>query len=109
MWMDFNLIEIFGIGVGYLLFFFLVAYLTEHGYVPARLVRHPFTYVMSLGVFASAWAIYGAVGFAHDFGYNFLAYYLGISGAFMLAPILLAPILRLCQTYQLGSLADLLS
>ena len=107
--MDFNLIEIFGIGVGYLLFFFLVAYLTEHGYVPARLVRHPFTYVMSLGVFASAWAIYGAVGFAHDFGYNFLAYYLGISGAFMLAPILLAPILRLCQTYQLGSLADLLS
>ena len=107
--MDFSLTQIFGIGVGYLLFFFLVAYLTDQGKIPARLVRHPVTYVLSLGVFASAWAVYGAVGFAHDFGYNFLAYYLGISGAFMLAPILLAPILRLSQTYQLGSLADLFS
>lgn len=107
--MDFSLAQLFGVGVTYLLLFFLVAYLTEHGYIPARIVRHPATYVLSLGVFASAWAIFGAVGFAHDFGYNFLAYYLGISGAFMLAPIILVPILRLTQTYQLGSLADLLS
>ncbi len=107
--MAFSLTEIFGIGLAYLLFFFCVAWLTEQGYVPPRIVRHPATYVLSLGVFASAWAIYGAVGFAHDFGYNFLAYYLGISGAFMLAPILLAPILRLVKNYQLGSLADLLS
>lgn len=107
--MDFSLFQIFSIGVGYLMLFFLAAWLTEHGHIPARIIRHPATYVLSLGVFASAWAIYGAVGFAHDFGYNFLAYYLGISGAFMLAPILLAPILRLTQTYQLGSLADLLA
>lgn len=107
--MVFSLTELFGIGLAYLLFFFSVAWLTEQGYVPPRLVRHPLTYVLSLGVFASAWAIYGAVGFAHDFGYNFLAYYLGISGAFMLAPIILAPILRLVKNYQLGSLADLLS
>ena len=97
--MVFSLTEIFGIGLGYLLFFFSVAWVTDQGYVPPRLVRHPFTYVLSLGVFASAWAIYGAVGFAHDFGYNFLAYYLGISGAFMLAPIVLAPILRLVRNY----------
>jgi len=107
--MDFSVTQLFGFGIGYLLLFFLIAYLTEHGFVPARIVRHPATYVLSLGVFASAWAIFGAVGFAHEFGYNFLAYYLGISGAFMLAPIILAPILRLVQTYQLGSLADLLA
>ena len=107
--MDFSILQIFSIGVGYLMLFFLAAYLTEHGYIPVRIIRHPATYVLSLGVFVSAWGIYGAVGFAHDFGYNFLAYYLGISGAFMLAPIILAPILRLTQTYQLGSLADLLS
>lgn len=107
--MVFSLAELFGIGLAYLVFFFSVAWLTEQGYVPSRLVRHPLTYVLSLGVFASAWAIYGAVGFAHDFGYNFLAYYLGISGAFMLAPIILAPILRLVKNYQLGSLADLLA
>ena len=107
--MAFSLTEIFSIGLGYLLFFFSVAWLTEQGYVPPNIVRHPATYVLSLGVFASSWAIYGAVGFAHDYGYNFLAYYLGISGAFMLAPIILAPILRLVKNYQLGSLADLLA
>ncbi len=47
------------------------------------------------------------MGYAHDYGYNFLAYFLGISGVFLLAPILLAPILRLTTTYQLSSLADL--
>lgn len=107
--MVFSLTEIFGVGLGYLLFFFGVAWLTDQGHLPARLVQHPATYVLSLGVFASAWAIYGAVGFAHDFGYNFLAYYLGISGAFMLAPIVLGPFLRLVRNYQLGSLADLLA
>ncbi len=107
--MGFSLTQIFAIGIGYLSFFFLVAYLTERGYIPVRFVRHPVTYSLSLGIFASAWSIYGSIGFAHDFGYNFLAYYLGMTGAFMLAPIILAPILRLTQTYQLGSLADLLS
>lgn len=107
--MSFSLAQIFAMGVAYLSFFFLVAYFTELGFLPARFVRHPVVYVLSLGVFASSWAIYGAIGFASDFGYNFLAYYLGISGAFMLAPILLAPILRLVKNYQLGSLADLLA
>lgn len=107
--MSFSLTQIFSMGVAYLSFFFLVAYFTEQGYLPARFVRHPAVYVLSLGVFASAWAIYGAVGFAAEFGYNFLAYYLGISGGFMLAPILLAPILRIIKNYQLGSLADLLA
>ncbi|MCG8670139.1 MAG: ATPase, partial [Pseudomonadales bacterium] len=107
--MSFSLAQIFAMGVAYLSFFFLVAYFTELGFIPAKFVRHPAVYVLSLGVFASSWAIYGAIGFASDYGYNFLAYYLGISGAFMLAPILLAPILRLVKNYQLGSLADLLA
>lgn len=94
------------IAFGYLMFLFLVAWVTERGWIPARLVRHPVVYVFSLGVYASAWAIYGSVGYAYQYGYNFLAYFLGISGVFLLAPILLAPILRLTTTYQLGSLAD---
>jgi len=107
--MSFSLTQIFLIGISYLSFFFLIAYFTEEGYIPAKFVRHPFVYVLSLGVFASAWAIYGAVGFASRFGFNFIAYYLGISAAFMLGPILLAPILKLVKNYQLGSLADLLA
>lgn len=99
--------ELLALGVGYLLVLFLVAYLSESGLVPVRWVRHPVVYVLSLGVYVSAWGIYAVVGFAHQSGYNFLAFYLGISGSFLLAPVLLAPILRLAKTHQLGSLADL--
>lgn len=99
--------ELLALGVGYLFLLFLVAYVSESGLVPVRWVRHPLVYVLSLGVYVSAWGIYAVVGFAHQSGYNFLAFYLGISGAFLLAPVLLAPILRLVKTYQLGSLADL--
>jgi len=107
MSMAYSVSDLILIAGAYLLFLFLVAWITEKGWIPARLVRHPAVYVFSLGVYASAWAIYGSVGYAHEYGYNFLAYFLGISGVFLLAPILLAPILRLTTTYQLGSLADL--
>ncbi|MBL4865004.1 MAG: PAS domain-containing protein [Pseudomonadales bacterium] len=107
--MAFSLTQLFSFGFGYLVLLFLIAYITERGYIPAKIVRHPIIYVLSIGVYASAWAIYGSVGFAYQYGYNFLTYYLGLSGAFLLAPIFLAPILRLSQTYQLGSLADLLA
>ena len=83
----------------YLLFLFAVAWITERGWLPAHWVRHPAVYVLSLGVYASAWAVYGSVGYAYQYGYNFLSYFLGISGVFLLAPILLAPILRLTTTY----------
>ncbi|MBV1885066.1 MAG: PAS domain-containing protein [Gammaproteobacteria bacterium] len=107
--MSFSLTQLFLLGVGYISALFLTAYVTEKGFIPARIVHHPAVYTLSLGVFASAWAIYGCVGFAYENGYNFLAYYLGISGTFLLAPILIAPILRLTQEYNLRSLADLLA
>lgn len=105
--MSFSPGELLTLGVGYLFLLFLVAYISESGLVNVRWVRHPIVYVLSLGVYVSAWGIYGVVGFAHQSGYNFLAFYLGISGAFLLAPVLLAPVLRLAKSYQLGSLADL--
>ena len=105
--MVYSVSELIAIAGGYLLFLFFVAWITERGWLPSRLVRHPAVYVFSLGVYASAWAVYGSVGYAYQFGYNFLSYFLGISGVFLLAPILLAPILRLTATYQLSSLADL--
>ena len=86
---------------------FGIAWATDKGFVPKRIVRHPITYVLSLGVYASAWAFYGSVGLAYEFGYGFLAYYLGVCGAFLLAPVLMLPILRITRAYQLSSLADL--
>ncbi len=105
--MSFELWQLFLAGVAYLLLLFLIAYAAEHGWLPQRLARHPLTYTLSLGVYATSWSFYGSVGFAQSQGYNFLTIYLGVTLAFMLAPVLLQPILRLTREYQLSSLADL--
>lgn len=104
-----SLNALFFIGIGYLLLLFAIAYATERQLLPARLVSHPSVYVLSLGVYASGFAIYGAVGFADRYGYSFLNYYIGISAALILLPILLAPLHQICKSYRLNSLADLLS
>ncbi|TWC40278.1 two-component sensor kinase CbrA [Pseudomonas sp. SJZ079] len=104
---SFSLSQLILISAAYLLVLFGVAWISEHGLIPRWIIRHPLTYTLSLGVYASAWAFYGTVGLAYQYGYGFLASYLGVSGAFLLAPVLLYPILRITRTYQLSSLADL--
>jgi len=105
--MSFELWQLFLAGVAYLLLLFLIAYAAEHGWLPQRLARHPLTYTLSLGVYATSWSFFGSVGFAQSQGYNFLTIYLGVTLAFMLSPVLLQPILRLTREFQLSSLADL--
>ena len=107
--MTLELWQLFGVGVAYLGLLFLVAWLAEHGYVPESVARHPLTITLSLGVYATSWSFYGSVGFAHSAGYSFLTIYLGVTIAFLLAPVLLMPILRLVREYQLTSVADLFS
>lgn len=91
----------------YLALLFGIAWTTEQTARLRAWVRHPLVYTLSLGVFTGIWAIYGAVGMATESGYDFIAYYLGISIAFLLAPVLLNPILRISRAHQLTSLADL--
>ncbi|WP_150994265.1 MULTISPECIES: ATP-binding protein [Marinobacter] len=91
----------------YLILLFGIAWITEKGVLPRGWVRHPLVYTLSLGVYAGIWAVYAAVGMAAESGFGFLAYYLGISGAFLLAPVLLNPVMRIGRAYQLTSLADL--
>lgn len=105
--MSFNLSQLFLVGLAYMLFLFGTAYATDRGWIPARIVLHPITYILSLGVYASVWTFYGSIGIAHDYGYSFLASYFGASAAFILAPIVLIPLLRITRTYQLSSVADL--
>ncbi len=107
--MNFDLSTIIALGSGYLALLFGIAYVTERGWIPARIVRHPIVYVLSLGVFASVWAYYTAVGNAQRDGYGYLASFIGISLAFLLSPLLLRPLLELTRTYQLSSLADLMA
>ncbi len=107
--MSFELGHLFFAAVIYLLVLFFIAYATEQGWIPQRVARHPVTYALSLGVYATSWTFYGSVGFAQTQGFNFLSIYIGVTLAFMLAPVLLAPILRIARDYQLTSLADVLS
>ena len=107
--MGFELGHLFFAALIYLLLLFFIAYATEQGWIPQRIARHPVTYALSLGVYATSWTFYGSVGFAQTQGFNFLSIYIGVTLAFMLAPVLLVPILRIARDYQLTSLADVLS
>ena len=107
--MSFELEHILLVSVIYLAILFLCAWATDREIIPRKVVHHPATYVLSLGIYASSWAYYGSIGVAHDDGYVFLGFYFGLSGAFLLAPVLLVPILRITSTYQLSSLADVLA
>ncbi len=100
---------LFLIGSIYLGTLFFIAYASERGLIPKKIVDHPFVFVLSLGVYAGAWTIYGAVGFIQESGYNYLTFYLGICAAFFFAPVMLTPFFQLAKTYQLHSLADLLT
>jgi PAS domain S-box-containing protein len=106
--MTFQLSHIALIGLAYLLLLFGVAYCTDRGFIPERITRHPLTYILSLGIFASAWAFYGIIDLAFQFGYGALAYYLGTGALFLFAPIAIAPLIQLARRFQIGSLADLL-
>ena len=95
---SFSLGQVFAIGVGYLLILFLCAYATERRWLPTKLTRHPVVYVLSLGVYASAWAVYGSVGLANQHGYGFLSYYLGVARTIILKTVLLITTLRITRT-----------
>ena len=107
--MTFSLSALFGIAVCYLLLLFGIAYASDRGFIADRVLRHPVTYVLSLGVYAGAWAFFGAVDLAFRYGYGFLAYYAGTASLLLFAPLIVVPLMRICRAYQLGSLADLLS
>jgi len=100
---------LFAVAVVYLFVLFLVAYAADSGRLPTKLVSHPLIYSLSLGVYATSWTYYGSVGLADTSGYAFLTIYLGVTGAFLLGPYLLKPLLTLCREYQLTSIADLLA
>ncbi|GAB2521973.1 ATP-binding protein [Microbulbifer agarilyticus] len=106
--MTFDIVNIALIGVAYIFALFFVAFATSKGWLSSNWVRHPFFYVMSLGVSLSAWTYYGIIDLAWQHGYGVLAYYLGTGAMFLFAPFALEPLARLAQRYQLTSPADLL-
>ena len=105
--MNFDLSLLALLGCGYLLALFGAAWLTDKGLLPERITRHPLVHVLALGVFASAWTFYGIFGVAYHSGYVYLISYMGASISFLLAPLVLIPLLRITRRHQLSSLPDL--
>jgi signal transduction histidine kinase/Na+/proline symporter len=106
--MTFDFSQVALIGFSYLLLLFGIAYITERGWIPEAVTSHPITYILSLGIFASAWAFYGVIDLAFQYGYGALAYYIGTGALFLFAPVALAPLAELARRHQVHSLADLL-
>ena len=107
--MSYSLTQIVLFIVIYLTVLFGVAYFADRGTIPKKITHHPAIYVLSLGVFAGAMATNGTIELAYHYGYSFLLYYLGAVMMFVMAAVLLMPLLRLCRIYQLSSLADVLT
>ncbi len=107
--MTFSLSQLVLLMVGYLSILFAVGFTAQRGLIPQKILGHPLVYVLSLGVFSGALGIFGASELAFNFGYSFLLYYIGVVVMFLLSPLMLSPLMRVCRTYQLGSLADLLA
>mgnify|MGYP006168408615 CR=1 FL=1 len=103
--MTFDLSQVALIGLSYLLLLFGIAYITERGWIPEAVTSHPITYILSLGIFASAWAFYGVIDLAFQYGYGALAYYIGTGALFLFAPVALAPLAELARRHQVHSLA----
>jgi len=104
-----DLALLFAIALAYLGLLFVIAWCADSGWLADKWVKSPWVYSLSLGVYATSWTYYGSVGLAHRSGFAFLNIYLGLTGAFVLGPYLLRPILRLCRENQLTSIADLLA
>lgn len=84
-------------------------YFSERGLIAKSQLHKPWVYSLSLGGFIGIWAMLGTLNLAETDGFMYLSYFLGTSGVFILAPLLLQPLASLAQTYHLHSLADLLS
>ncbi len=100
------MVELFALTVAYLSLLFLVAWSAERRARAGRSLVNGFSLSLALGVYATSWTYYGSLGFVAKSGLTFLAVYIGPTLACLLGPVLWEPLLRLCRTERLQSLAD---
>jgi len=91
----------------YLLVLILVASAAERSPRIARIGRHPAALGLALGVYASSWTFYGAVGYAGREGFGFLAINFGAALSCLAVPVLWGPLASLARRHRLASTADL--
>ncbi|MFO1040026.1 MAG: sensor histidine kinase [Geminicoccaceae bacterium] len=98
------------LAAGYLgLLFALASYADRRAERGRSLLRSPYVYTLSLGVYCSAWTFYGSVGLAASQGLAFLPVYLGPTLAALLFGFLLTKMLRITKAYGITSIADFIA
>lgn len=98
---------LFLISAAYVGLLFGVAYYGDRrAAVAGAPLRKPWTYSLALGVYATSWTFYGAVGRAAGSGWDFLPIYLGPILMFSFGGPLLAQLIRLSKRHNITSIAD---
>ena len=105
--MQLNHFVLFFLSIALLSLYIFGSELVERSPKWGKLGRNRFSYALALGVYATAWTMFGSVGFAATEGYDFLAIYIGVTLSCIAIPFLWAPVAELVDRYRLGSIADL--
>ena len=95
------------LAAAYLVAWALVSEVVERHSRLSALATHPVVFGLALGVYATAWTLYGSVGYGVRYGYGFLAISLGVVLSCLLIPVLWEPLARLVKQQGLTSVADL--
>ncbi len=89
---------------------FAIAYYGDKRAEAGRsIIANPWTYSLSLAVFATAWTFYGSVGRAASDGVNFLPIYIGPTLMIILWWFLVRKMIRIAKTNRITSLADFIA
>lgn len=92
--------------IAYLSLLFLVAWAATLRARAGRSLVNGFSMSLALGVYATSWTYYGSLGFVAKNGLTFFGVYVGPTLACLLGPVMWEPLLRLCRSERLHSLAD---
>lgn len=93
--------------IAYFAMLMVTAHIGDTSPAAIRLARHPLVLAVSLGVYATSWSYFGSVGLAAQSGYQFLAFYIGVTIACAASPVLWEPLARVLRERQLATLPDL--
>ncbi|MEM0947312.1 MAG: ATP-binding protein [Pseudomonadota bacterium] len=107
--LSFNLL--LAVCLAYVLFLFLVAFLTEKRARAGKTawLRSPLVYTLSISIYCTAWTFYGAVGYAARSGLEFVTIYLGPTIVMIGWWLVLRKLVRIGRTQRITSIADMIS
>ncbi|MFQ5785274.1 MAG: ATP-binding protein [Alphaproteobacteria bacterium] len=98
------------VAFAYLCLLFAIAYYGDKRADEGRsLIRNPYIYSVSIGVYCTSWTFYGSVGRAAIDGVNFLPIYIGPTLTFVLWWFVLRKIIHISKVNRITSIADFIA